>query len=99
MEREKQIIEEMARDICPFAQAYETCEKCDTDLDIGEEPCTYKSMANFLIQKGYRKVEQGEWKKGDMPTYGGYKCSVCGENTIVYKAKYCPHCGACMKGE
>jgi hypothetical protein len=43
-------------------------------------------------------VRHGRWMSGDMPTYGGYKCSVCGENTVHYKAKYCPNCGARMDG-
>lgn len=46
-----------------------------------------------------RPVVRGEWKPGDMPTYGGYKCSVCGGNTVHYKANFCPNCGAEMKGE
>ena len=44
-------------------------------------------------------VVHGRWKRGDMPTYGGYKCSVCQRNTVHYKANYCPNCGARMDGE
>ena len=100
-------IEEMARDICLFAQEYETCEKCDTDLDIGDEICTYKCMANLLIQRGYRKVEQGEWKrqKKEIPTSPEAICSKCGRE-VVYQIidnrwqfeNYCPHCGREMEG-
>ena len=45
------------------------------------------------------EVRHGEWLKGNMPTYGGYKCSVCRENTVHYKANYCPNCGAKMDGK
>ena len=45
------------------------------------------------------EVRHGKWKRGDMPTYGGYKCSECGENTLHYNAKYCPECGADMRGK
>lgn len=44
-------------------------------------------------------VVHGKWGKGNMPTYGGYKCSVCGENTLHHKANFCPNCGARMDGK
>lgn len=56
-------------------------------------------FVSYLIANGVVVQKQGEWKKGDMPTYGGYKCSVCGKNTVVYKARYCPNCGAKMVKE
>ena len=46
-----------------------------------------------------RPVVRGKWVQGDMPTYGGYKCSVCGANTVQYKAYFCPNCGADMREE
>ena len=46
-----------------------------------------------------RPVVRGKWVQGDMPTYGGYKCSVCGANTVLYKANFCPNCGADMREE
>ena len=45
------------------------------------------------------EVRHGKWQNGDMPTYGGYKCSLCGENTTHYKANFCPNCGARMDKE
>lgn len=42
-------------------------------------------------------VVHGEWEAGDMPTYCGYKCSICGKNTVHYKACFCPNCGADMR--
>ena len=46
-----------------------------------------------------RENKRGRWKDGDMPIYGGYKCSACGKNTVHYKANYCPNCGADMREE
>ena len=46
-----------------------------------------------------RPVVRGKWTRGDMPTYGGYKCSACGGNTVHYKANFCPNCGADMREE
>ena len=48
-------VEEMAKDICPFHE-YENCEQCDTELDIGDEPCLYKMMAKEFIEKDYRRA-------------------------------------------
>ena len=43
-----------------------------------------------------RENVRGEWKHGDMPTYGGYKCSICGSNALN-KSNFCPNCGADMR--
>lgn len=34
----------------------------------------------------------GKWMEGNMPTYGGYKCSICGHQTVEYKLETCPSC-------
>lgn len=34
----------------------------------------------------------GKWLQGNMPTYGGYKCSLCGYQTVKYKLEKCPSC-------
>lgn len=53
------------------------------------------------------EIPQGEWIETDMRCYGAtaYKCSVCGDDvdempTVmgVPKYKFCPYCGARMKG-
>lgn len=36
------------------------------------------------------------WLKGNMPTYGGYKCSRCGYQTTKYKLEKCPSCKSDM---
>ncbi len=56
-------------------------------------------IINRIPAADVREVRHGRWAAGDMPTYGGYKCSVCGGNTVHYKANFCPNCGAEMKGE
>ena len=38
----------------------------------------------------------GLWMEGNMPTYGGYKCSICGYQTVEYKLEQCPHCKSTM---
>jgi len=47
--------------------------------------------------------KKGKWRKMPMACYGGgtiteYECSVCAEHQIV-TSRYCPNCGAYMKGE
>ena len=60
----------------------------------------YQSNAIYAIKDvptaDVVEVRHGEWKQGDMPIYGGHKCSVCGENTLHYQATFCPNCGAKM---
>jgi hypothetical protein len=67
-------------------------------------PCPYKGSSiccdtchtiNALYNADYRKQSEGEWKKD---RYGNTKsCSICG-NTVTFMSKYCPECGASMKG-
>lgn len=70
--------------------------------EIGDAPCRACGINDVLDDvedfpaADVAPVRHGRWKPGDMPTYGGYKCSVCGGNTVLYKATYCPHCGALM---
>jgi hypothetical protein len=107
MNKEKQIIEDMAKH-CHF------CEKgkclllgdeavdCDTECDICE-------FAKSLYTAGYRKQSEGEWyvnymmskkpsKRGRIIQYTTYTCSVCGKPNGRKKSKFCPNCGAKMKG-
>ena len=55
------------------------------------------AAADRIPAADVRPVVRGKWVQGDMPTYGGYKCSVCGANTVQYKAYFCPNCGADMR--
>jgi Zn finger protein HypA/HybF involved in hydrogenase expression len=55
-------------------------------------------LAEILYKQGYTKQEQGEWK---MVKYPLTKCSNCDVVRNCEKDtgwKYCPHCGAKMKG-
>lgn len=94
-------------DICPFYKEYGTCEQCNTELDIDDEPCYFECIANAIINNGYRKQREGEWI--DLPDYGNgwfqngqrifpKSCSVCGGCISYGPYKFCPNCGAKMKG-
>lgn len=99
-------IEEMARDICPYKNEYVNCKQCDTELDIGEYPCCYKSFAKQLYEKDYRKIERGEW----ITLNWGRRlyCSRCkypkpykklkAGYHVLDKGKFCPNCGLDMRG-
>lgn len=61
-------------------------------------------LAEALYNAGYRKQKEGEWITSDIPQEK-YVCSVCGGSCWYYdyqgdvaKSKYCPNCGAKMKG-
>lgn len=51
-----------------------------------------KVEARFFIEE----KDLGLWMEGSMPTYGGYKCSICGHQTVEYKLEQCPHCKRTM---
>ena len=59
-------------------------------------------IAEQLYNAGYRKQSEGEWIikwKSTIPQYepSEYQCSNC-ELTRSVKHKFCPNCGAKMKG-
>ena len=56
MSRDKQI-EEIVKDICPFYKEYGTCEECNTELYIDDEPCYWECIAKCIVRNGYRKAE------------------------------------------
>lgn len=84
---DKKQIEEMAKYLYGFS--------IDTEAD-----CQY--VAKALYNAGYHKQSEGEWVlkwKSTFPQYepSEYQCSICGsKRTVLYK--YCPNCGAKMKG-
>ena len=66
---------------------------CETDGVLNRN----KTMQN-LYKMGYRKQSEGEWiKKYDKAPR--YVCTVCNHLYNNREYKYCPHCGAWMKGE
>ena len=52
----------------------------------------WQSLAEAIYNAGYRKQSEGEWIG-----IWDYECSVCNEYNDI-KTKYCPNCGAKMKG-
>lgn len=64
-----------------------------------------RDVAETLCAAGYRKQVEGEWKRSERSKYDFF-CTVCGEKAVrnIYGNhdrlfKFCPHCGAKMKGE
>ena len=52
-----------------------------------------RALASLLYGKGWRKQSEGEWLG-----VWDYECSVCHEYHDI-KTKFCPNCGARMKGD
>lgn len=57
-----------------------------------------EDVADSLYNAGYRKHREGEWKKmyDKAPRY---VCTSCSHLYNNKEYKYCPNCGAKMKGE
>ena len=57
-----------------------------------------RGLAEALYNAGYRKQKEGEWLPtcDTHPLVNKYACSCCGEESM--RGKYCPNCGAKMKG-
>ena len=51
-----------------------------------------------LYNAGYRKQSEGEWKRVS-DKYPRYVCTACNHLYNNKEYKYCPECGAKMKGE
>ena len=68
------------------------CEKCDY-----KHICHYVSVAKIVVSKGYRKQSEGEWKKVS-DKYPRYACTACNHLFNNKEYKFCPNCGAKMKG-
>ena len=108
-DREKQI-DEIAKLICAYPQCVHyniigECEKAD---------CQTTYIAEHLYKSDYRKQIESEWHynpDGLDWGLGAWQCSLCGctnHNLPCEKninplqwagSKYCPNCGAKMKGE
>jgi hypothetical protein len=102
MSKEKQIdqkqVVQMARDICCKRDKPQNCKDCN------EMWCKAHLHAFRAYKAGYRKQEEGEWEKSEIPGEE-YVCSVCGGACWYYdvegyvaKSRFCPNCGARMKG-
>lgn len=104
MSREKQI-DEMFNDMIEAENRFHehclsnVCHDCEY---YGDGECDNHIKAEFLYTAGYRKQSEGEWISNEL---GGYKyafyCSECGwvdGYPFNDRHKYCPNCGAHMKG-
>lgn len=102
MSKEKQIEERIElSDIIDYAlrdwddYIYECQEEGNQPIDTFEE-----WIADAVLKNGYRKQSEGEWiwtENGEADCEKYWVCSVCKEHDFV-KTKYCPNCGAKMKG-
>lgn len=81
-------------------------EVIEKALDNGfakHTPLTCGFLAEALYNEGYRKQIEGEWVvkfRSTFPQYepSEYECSICRyKGTVLHK--YCPNCGARMKGD
>lgn len=82
----KEQIEEIRRDIFAAFGGYAKWEE------------DWQSLAEAVYNAGYRKHREGEWKKmyDKAPRY---VCTSCSHLYNNKEYKYCPHCGAKMKGD
>lgn len=82
------------------------CSQCECWDDTNHLCCSYNTVeATALYNAGYRKQKEGEWieKSEDRDEFYEYqyKCSVCGQSSIICDYEhlnFCPNCGAHMRG-
>ena len=84
-------IDEMSEVICKSYAEKRDCETCPTEW------CYAAEYATLLYHAGYRKQSEGEWEKlyDKAPRY---VCTACNHLFNNKSYKYCPNCGAKMKG-
>ena len=91
--KDKQI-EEMAMVVCSKCVVSKRCR-------FYKKPCSaIKAECEALYNAGYRKQSEGEWiwtENGNADYEKYWVCSNCKEHDFV-KSKFCPNCGAKMKG-
>ena len=91
MSKEKQI-DEMAKEMCECCREAVTNNTCEDSLCIG-----VLKHAEALYDAGYRKQSEGKWKQA-YNNYPRYVCTNCNHLYNNKEYKYCPSCGAKMKG-
>ena len=96
MSKEKQIeeIEELTIDMC-------ICCRGNITECSDESPCEgVCKHAKALYNMGYHKQSEGEWiwtESGEEDYEQYWVCSNCKEHDF-FQSKFCPDCGAKMKG-
>ena len=108
-DKEKKV-DEIARVLAKCScHLYDKCPQPIKHNCVSQDPAImmesskhYVTTAIWLVNAGYRKERQGEWKynRNSAPYEKLYYCSLCahGESDDGMD-NYCPHCGARMKGE
>lgn len=92
-------IEEMAQEMAGCGKT--SCETCRA---FAQGVCASYKGASRAQAVGYRKQIEGEWNRSERGKYD-YFCTACGEKAVqgIYGNhdrlfKFCPNCGAKMKG-
>jgi hypothetical protein len=80
-------IGEMVDDIDTYIESVDVKHWYSDELDEG--------LAERLYNEGWRKQRKGEWTRYSTSMM---ECSVCKRHTAYHRYKFCPHCGAKMKG-
>lgn len=105
---ENEQIEEIIKVLCAD---YGNCEGCPFAVRfVDYYTCEKTEQANrIVLEKGYRKVERGEWMHKGLDCFRKYQvtCPFCqAEYVGNYDAydepedfNFCPNCGADMRGE
>ena len=87
--REKQI-EEIGKIICGMENG---CDGCMWN----KARCNERNYAEEIYKAGYRKQSEGKWKQV-YNSFPRYVCTHCNHLYNNKSFKYCPNCGAKMKG-
>ena len=58
MSKEKQMIEEMAREMCHLSAECKTCQICNERYHGDDDLCYFQCVAKEIINRGYRKQSE-----------------------------------------
>lgn len=102
--QEKQIeemIETLKKCSCVYTDCEQECSQCSNE-ELYDEALNH--IARTFYEAGYRKQSEGEWIKDSLVDDTAI-CSLCGYtdcrfdyDQAKFGSKYCPNCGAKMKG-
>ena len=106
MSKEKQQIEEMAKELAKIQCNKKGCEDCEFYQFECDDLQYYTKIAEALYNAGYRRQSEGEWEteeltKADSYLFFSHICSNCNyfyKDARPFGYDYCPNCGAKMKG-